>query len=407
MSSKRIAIIGAGPIGIEAALYGASLGHDVHVYERGRVGENILQWGYVQLFSQQGINRSSLGARVFEKARLSLPALPALPQDDAYLTGAQYVEAYLRPLSLTAPLVERIHEKVEVVAVSRDRIGKRDFAGGRRGDHPFRLLVNGARGEEIREADVLIDASGTYGHHNWMGSGNVPALGERALEEKVRYAIEDVLGTARDRYAGRRVLVVGTGHSAATALDALTRLEETSVVWISNKERAEPLTVIENDPLPERARLAKLANSLASGARAGVEYRNGTVIDRLEERNGRFTVHLRSSGRVETVGVDRILALVGYSPDNQIYRELQVHECYASLGPMSLSAALLSEDASDCLAQKPKGADVLKNPEPDFYIVGAKSYGKNSNFLIRIGIAQVREIYTLIEGRADLDLYAA
>ena len=34
MSSKRIVIIGAGPVGIEAALYGAALGHDVQVYEK-------------------------------------------------------------------------------------------------------------------------------------------------------------------------------------------------------------------------------------------------------------------------------------------------------------------------------------------------------------------------------------
>ena len=36
-----IAVLGAGPIGLEAALYGRFLGYAVNVYERGRVGDNL------------------------------------------------------------------------------------------------------------------------------------------------------------------------------------------------------------------------------------------------------------------------------------------------------------------------------------------------------------------------------
>ena len=50
---------------------------------------------------------------------------------------------------------------------------------------------------------------------------------------------------------------------------------------------------------------------------------------------------------------------------------------------------------------------MLRNPEPDFYVLGAKSYGKNSSFLIRVGLEQVRNVFSLIEGRPELDLYAA
>jgi hypothetical protein len=77
---------------------------------------------------------------------------------------------------------------------------------------------------------------------------------------------------------------------------------------------------------------------------------------------------------------------------------------------MKLSAAILAEssaDSADCLAQTSKGADVLANPEPGFFILGSKSYGKNSNFLIRIGIQQVQEVYSLVEGRPDLNLYGS
>jgi hypothetical protein len=79
-----------------------------------------------------------------------------------------------------------------------------------------------------------------------------------------------------------------------------------------------------------------------------------------------------------------------------LYRELQVHECYASLGPMNLAAALLKHAGADCLDVPAQGAQALRNPEPNFYILGAKSYGRNSNFLLRNGFAQIREVFTFI-----------
>ena len=67
---SRIAIIGAGPIGLEAALLARQLGHDVHVFEKGHVAENILDWGHVQLFSPFGMNSSEWGRGALAKARL-------------------------------------------------------------------------------------------------------------------------------------------------------------------------------------------------------------------------------------------------------------------------------------------------------------------------------------------------
>ena len=103
--------------------------------------------------------------------------------------------------------------------------------------------------------------------------------------------------------------------------------------------------------------------------------------------------------------VDRIVANVGFTPDHRLYRELQIHECYASLGPMKLAAALSGARSADCLKQSSHGADTLCNPEPGFFILGAKSYGRNAHFLLRVGFEQVREVFTLITGKPALDLY--
>lgn len=98
------------------------------------------------------------------------------------------------------------------------------------------------------------------------------------------------------------------------------------------------------------------------------------------------------------ITVDRIIANVGYRPDRTIYEELHVHECYATQGPIKLAAKLLGESSSDCLAQASHGADVLKNPEPNFFILGSKSYGRNSNFLLRVGHQQIREVFEMLKG---------
>ncbi len=235
----------------------------------------------------------------------------------------------------------------------------------------------------------------------------IPALGEEALCDRIPYTLEDIAGADRARYEEKRVLLVGSGHSAATALEALVGLPDTSILWVSRTTGEAPLPVIPDDPLPERARLCRLANRLASGQSPRVDYRPATEVERLELRDEGFEVDLSSNGTTDTVQADRILAHVGYRPDNRIYGELQVHECYASLGPMKLATALLGESSADCLTQTSKGADILTNPEPNFYILGSKSYGKHSNFLIRIGLEQVQEVFTLIEGRPELDLYAA
>ena len=47
----RIAVIGAGPIGLEAAAEATARGHEAVVYEAGRVADHIRQWGHVRLFT--------------------------------------------------------------------------------------------------------------------------------------------------------------------------------------------------------------------------------------------------------------------------------------------------------------------------------------------------------------------
>jgi hypothetical protein len=121
----------------------------------------------------------------------------------------------------------------------------------------------------------------------------------------------------------------------------------------------------------------------------------GVAVDRLAEQDGKVNVTLRKTiGEPQEVIVDRVLSLTGAVGDHHLYRQLQVHECYATCGPMQLSAALFAAAGagSDCMKQKSLGVEALKSPEPRFFLLGQKSYGRNTSFLLRVGWAQVAEV---------------
>jgi hypothetical protein len=206
-------------------------------------------------------------------------------------------------------------------------------------------------------------------------------------------------------------LVVGSGYSAATTVCNLAQLAErhntTWVTWVARAPRSQPLRRVPNDPLRERDRLAVRANNLATRADANVEFHAGTVVDAVESLgSGKgFRVTRRAGGKKTTGEFDAIVANVGYTPDTNLWRELHVHECYATLGPMKLAAALTGQKSADCLKVASPGPDTLRNPEPNFYVLGAKSFGRNSQFLLRVGFEQVRDVFTLVMNDAGLNLY--
>jgi cation diffusion facilitator CzcD-associated flavoprotein CzcO len=386
----RIAIVGAGPIGLEAALAALERGWDCTVYEAaGHPGGNVRDWGHVRLFTPWDMN-------VSERMRR---ALPDAPGGGGLPTGAELASELLDPLAQLPAVAPRLRLGTRVEAVAREGLLKHEaIASAERGARRFRLLVSDASGREsVEHADAVIDCTGTYGHPNALGDGGIPAPGERALEHRIERRLPRFDDPAE--WAGGTTLLTGAGHSAQTAARALAELARdapgTRVIW-AIRSRDPGWGAVEADPLAERARLTRSAAELAGGASDAVEARLGVVTEALAPGNGeRIAVTLRN-GRSEEITVDRVLALNGGVGDFSIYRQLQVHECYATSAPMKLSAALLGAAAGDCLEQESHGPETLTNPEPGFFILGAKSYGRNSQFLMRIGWAQVSDVMGLL-----------
>lgn len=405
--APRVAVLGAGPVGLEAALYGRTLGLPVRLYEQGRVGEHLQRWGHVRLFTPFGLNSTALGRAAIR----SEAARHEFPSDPACITGRELVSSYLEPLAKTAALKGCTRLGTRVLHLGRKGLLKGDIPGeARRAEQPFRLVVReGKDRERADEADVVLDCTGTYGRHRWLGDGGIPAVGEEAAEASIAYGLENVQGERRGHYAGRSVLVVGGGYSAATTVCALSDLAETYpetwIVWLARGPGTQPLHRIANDPLRERDRLAARANALATRGEGAVEFHSRAHVECVETAgpDKGFRVTARVGGKPRTWDVERLVANVGYSPDPSLYRELQVSDCFATLAPSVPGVRPRAPGTGNSFESVATG--LIRNPEPNFFVLGAKSYGRNSRFLLHVGLDQVREAYALITGRPGLDLY--
>jgi hypothetical protein len=384
----RVAILGAGPIGLEAALAAAERGLDFTVFEAADdVGGHVRRWGHVRTFTPWDLT-------VSERARRALGE--GAPEGAGLPTGAELADRLLAPLARLPALRGRLQLGTRVVAVGRDGLLKHEAIGApERGRRRFRLLVQGRDGREsLVRADAVIDATGNYGNPNRLGDGGISAVGEQLFEERIERWLTP-FEEQPERWAGRTVLLTGAGHSAQTAARDLALFARqapgTRVVWALRRS-APDFGAVRGDPLPERAALNAAASELAAGASPAVEVRTGLVTEALAPAGERIAVTLRNGGTEEVVA-DLVLALNGGVGDASLYRQLQVHECYATSAPMRLAAALLGEDGGDCLSIAAPGPETLVNPEPGFFILGAKSYGRNSQFLLRNGWRQVDDVF--------------
>jgi len=382
-SPTRIAILGAGPVGLDAALACAEAGLPFTVYEAGAtVGAHVTTWGHVQLFTPWRMNLS----------RRMRTHLPGVPDDGRCPSGNALRDTVLRPLASHPVLAGRIRLRHRVRAVGRAGLLKHEeISTTTRAAAPFRILIDTPDGELLHTADTVLDCTGTHSHPNPSGDGGIAARGETALGPRIIRTLPPLDSPEQQARWRGTVLLVGAGKSAQTVTRSLAALPGTRLEWVVRA----PLPdwgEIPDDALPARQALVENARHLAGGGHERVVVHTGCAVEMLHPDGDRLRVVLRAPEGPRRLTVDHVLSLTGYVGDASLYRQLQVHECYATAAPMNLSATLLDSAGGDCLAQPAVGVDSLRTPEPNFFVLGAKSYGRLSTFLLRVGYEQVDQV---------------
>ena len=387
-----VAVIGAGPVGLAAAAHLLERGLRPVVFEGGpRVGHAMRDWGHVRMFSPWRYVVDHAAKRVLAGSGWVMPDEEALP------TGLDLVEQYLQPLAAVPAIHSAIRLGTRVAGVSRQFVDK--VKTPRRDAMPFVVRTIDADGvERDTLASAVIDASGTWFKPNPMGANGLPARGEALHARRIRYGIPDILGSERTRYAGKRTLVAGTGHSAINSLLALVELMDagdgTRVFW--GMRRNAPGNAFgggDADALPARG---ALGTRLRAQVDAGnVRILTGLQIGAVEESAG--TLVVRDVAGNDVALVDEIIVATGARPDLDLLREMRLDLDSALESPRVLGP-LIDPNEHSCGSVRPHGAFELEQPERGLFIVGMKSYGRAPTFLLATGYEQVRSVAAYIAG---------
>ena len=381
-----VIVIGAGPVGLAAAAHLAERGIPFTVLEAGDApAAAVRAWGHVRLFSPWRYNIDRAARRLLTEAGWVEPDPDVLP------TGQQLADDYLQPLADLPALKPHMRYDARVVAVTRhgmDRVRTAD-----RESRPF--LVRLASGEDLA-ARAVLDASGTWRTPNPLGASGIPAHGEPDAAAFIEPALPDVLGDDLASFAGRRILVVGAGHSAANTLLLLAELAEqvpgTSVVWAIRSAS------------PARTYGGETADALPARGAIGSRLREHVEAGRVEVVTGFAVQHLqttadgvRVSDGSRTVRADRIVSATGFRPDHGFVAELRL-DLDPILGATRALAPLIDPNVHSCGTVPPHGVDELTQPEPGFYAIGMKSYGRAPTFLMATGYEQARSVVAALDG---------
>ena len=398
-----VIIIGAGPIGLAAAAHLIERNQEVRVLEAGpSAGAAIQDWGHIKLFSTWKYNIDAASRRLLETPTDTYPGDWVAPRETRLPTGAELVTEYLEPLAAHPALAPNISYGHRVTHITRIQAEGKSVDKTRtrgREDSLFLVRTQTASGTADLLARAVIDASGTWRTPNPVGRSGIEAIGETEARASgfITCPLPDPLGTDREAFADKTIVVLGAGHSAANTLISLGRLRQqhpdTTILWGLRGE-ANPVKLYGGgaaDQLPARGQLG-------TSLRRFVENGDITIVENLSvsalDTGEKLTLNL-ADGR--NLVVDLLVPATGFRPDLTMLSELrldldEIVEAPSALGP------LIDPEFHSCGTVSAHGESVLAHPETDFYIVGMKSYGRAPTFLMATGYEQVRSIAASLAG---------
>ncbi|BBX68310.1 NAD(P)-binding domain-containing protein [Mycolicibacterium psychrotolerans] len=393
MLELPVVVIGAGPQGLAAAAHMLERGLTPLVLETGGgPGTTVAQWSHVRTFSPWPELVDAAAGRIL------LPTGWAAPES-GYPTGGEWITEYLTPLAQA--LGPHVRYRTRVTGVSR-RGHDRVLSAGR-DSAPFVVHVIDRDGRESTlTAQAVVDASGTWMQPNPAGADGLPALGERegAAAGVVTYTPPTPQSTTS--WADQHIVVVGSGHSAMTAVIELAAVARerpaTRVTWALRRGAiGDTFGGGASDALPQRGALGTAAHAAVDAGL--VTMITGFRTERIDVVDRRATLLAEDGRALEPA--DHIVVLTGFRPDLSFLSEMRLELDPVLQAPLKLAPAI-DPNVHSCGSVPPHGATELAHPEePGLFVVGMKSYGRAPTFLALTGYEQVRSVAAELAGDHD------
>ncbi len=369
-----IAVIGAGPVGIETAIYGRFLGYFVSIFEQRRVAHRMLDWHDRPLDVTVEQCTTPMGHAAIAA---QYPEYQRRAPGDVY-TGRSYAEEYLLPLAKTDLLFDDIHFLSPVADVSRYRTRITDkIESQERCNDEFRILVEGRhRGPWISRADVVVDCRGTAHTKSGIGPGGGLAIGESELRATF------LLHGPRDRkfepksIHGKHVCLVGQSiHAVHFAMGFLERFgsdPSSRLTWAVRPDRRFDTPAFAN--AWTRAKEGSFSNLVL----------------------------------VETLGIEQIQRneagnyLLKFVRDDESTMEMQ---CDAVASMTEGRESSISSELGATALQETEAIPSWVAQEPGFYMLRGGNIEDGAGVGLSDAFESIRQLFALLAGRQDLDLY--
>ena len=411
-SPATIAILGGGPLGIEAALYARFLGYHVSIFESRRVAHRMLDWNNRSLCLPASELTTSLGIAAL---RAQYPDMPDI-DPERMLTGKEYAEEYLLPLAKTDLVFDDIHFLSPVSDISRLRLhtepdwnSPEEYPWQERCNDEFRLVIRGRhRGVWTSRADCVIDCRGEATESRGLGPGGGTAIGELEHASDIYAFLPGDRKFEAKQVAGKRIVLVGSTADACLGVREFLAFQDanpkTQFCWIVPPADSED---------PEQLRL--LRTELSMRASSDIVVIESLGVEKIsKDESGEWILELLKDDDSTVVFRGDVLVRRTGNSTPPISPTLLVENPRANhwLGACGLG----HQESVHALAQE------VLTPEPGYFrlrapidpwVVGSPSAevsNEQSSSPLRGGtlpqaFSRLKCIFAILGGRADLDLY--
>jgi hypothetical protein len=398
-----VAILGGGPVGIEAALYARFLGYFVLLFDARRVGSRLVRWGDFPLANSWSDATSSLGLAALEAQGM----LDDLPELDAVVSCREYVEKYITPIAKSDLIIESVQINSPVISISRSHwpVGE-PISVEDRAEDEFRLLIDSkVRGQYTQLADIILDCTGSGRVASGLAPGGGQAIGQSAHAKDFEVGIRDATNKDRDRFVAKHTVMFGCGLVACQNALQLAKLAQehsgTRLTWIIPKsKKPEQWIAAIAEQAPD---LAIDINQLLNSDSANVIALEAWGAESLaRDEAGQWQLNLLV-GDEDTVSIAADVVLATEVNDAWDFVDgLGIDRCFKRRVTTTASAWLDRQQGNVDLEIT---AESIVTSEPHYYVLGRKSVGSDPRFTFKHARQQIQQAFALIGGRSELDLY--